>query len=341
MRDVPGLFIGHILDYLPTLAEKSVNCVVTSPPYFNLRDYGVPPQAWPAVSYAPLAGLSCLVEVPAATVCLGLEPTVDAYVGHLVAVFRGLRRVLADDGVCWLNLGDGFGTGRSGASPASTLQKVMPEHLKKVVLYETPDLSVSRFVPPGNLLGIPWRVALALQADGWLLRSEVIWHKQNPMPESVRNRPTKAHEQVFLLAKREGYWYDADAVRERATSPASQTGRWNGNRDMGLPGNRTRFQKPNLGGSIDGVRNARTVWTFPTAPFGGSHFAPFPPELARRCILSGCPPGGTVLDPFFGTGTTALEAEKLGRKWLGCDLDPGAVEHVYRRAFTVQKRGEA
>lgn len=316
MRSIPGLLIGDVLEKLAEIPERSVNCAATSPPYYGLRDYGVPPSSWDPVEYRPMPGLPP-VCVPAMEACLGLEPSPEAYIGHLVAVFRAVRRVLRDDGVAWLNLGDSFTAGQMTGGTKS-----IDGGRKSRARMFNADMSTG--VPSGNLLGIPWRAAFALQADGWTLRSEVIWHKPNPMPESVTNRPTKAHEQVFLLAKGEGYWYDAEAVRETSRPESAQRYR--------LPVGRRAFT---------GTRNRRSVWTIPVVPFAGDHFAPFPPELARICILAGCPEGGTVLDPFHGTGTVAIEAEKQGKRWLGIDLDPAAVDHMYRRAFTVQKRGEA
>ena len=219
---------------------------------------------------------------------LGLESTPEQYVENMVDVCRKVRRVLRDDGTLWLNLGDCYGASK-------------------------------------QLVGIPWRVAFALQADGWYLRSDIIWAKPNPMPESVTDRPTKAHEYVFLLSKSPRYFYDADAVREG----------WADER-CGAPGG-TKPAERNVGGRTDGLtrpsqawtapdgrtgRNRRTVWTVPTAPFPGAHFACFPPKLIEPCIMAGAPLGGMVLDPFLGSGTTGMVAEALGRQWFGIELNP-------------------
>ena len=214
---------------------------------------------------------------------IGLEATPQEYVAKMVEVFREVRRVLVCDGSLWLNLGD---------------------------CYEDK-----------NLVGIPWRVALALQADGWYLRSDIIWHKPNPMPESVTDRPTRAHEYIFLLTKSRSYYYDADAIRE----PAVREGSGNKERKVSAEGERQR-RNTHLGSSIpwtnDGTgRNRRDVWTINSKPYSGAHFAVFPPTLIKPCILAGCPVGGVVLDPFLGSGTTARAAMDLGRQWVGIELN--------------------
>jgi DNA modification methylase len=173
---------------------------------------------------------------------------------------------------------------------------------------------------PKDMIPIPWMVAMALIADGWYLRSDIIWAKPNPMPESVRDRPTKAHEYVFLMSKSERYYYDAKAIAEPSVCDAGTAGTWNGNRDFGLPGGQTRFAQPNLGGSIDGTRNARTVWTIPTQPFAEAHFATFPEAIPERCIKAGSRPDDIILDPFIGSGTTVRVAERLQRVGIGIDL---------------------
>jgi hypothetical protein len=272
---------------------------------------------------------------------LGLEPTPESYVANLVEVFRLVRDLLADDGVLWLNLGDSYaGSGRGGhVSDTSTLQGSI-EHEQECRKARGSQLApglhaaaaaagaIGRaWVPPPaglkqkDLVGIPWRVAFALQADGWHLRSDIIWSKPNPMPESVTDRPTKAHEYLFLLAKRERYYYDADAIREPHVSPA-------------IPRNRHQ----NGGGSAESLsgdvrqkfgvmeyheagRNKRSVWTISPQPYSGAHFATFPEALVEPCILAGSRVGDVVLDPFMGSGTVGQVAQRLGRKWLGCELN--------------------
>ncbi len=273
------------------LADESVNCVVTSPPYWGLRDYGEQGQ-------------------------LGLEPTPEEYVTAMVGVFREVWRVLRADGTLWLNLGDSY---IGNASPGG-------EDTRTCGTPNARDTVPSKTgLPAKNLVGIPWRVAFALQADGWILRSDIIWAKKNPMPESVRDRPTKSHEHLFLLAKSPRYYWDQDAVREPALQPIGvprQTGQ--GKRKNADPG-AGRYQN-NLSKSILGsnqgspFRNIRDVWTIATQPYPGAHFAVMPPALVEPCIKAGCPEGGIVLDPFMGAGTVGLVADRLRRRWVGLEL---------------------
>jgi len=303
------LLVGNVLDVLPTLPERSVRCCVTSPPYWGLRDYGAEGQ-------------------------IGLEATPDAYVAQLVAVFREVRRVLTDDGTLWLNLGDSY-----ARAPEKGVQFEAKSERSYLTNAQANEGNRGPPVPDGlkpkDLVGIPWRVAFALQADGWYLRSDIIWAKPNPMPESVTDRPTKAHEYLFLLAKSERYYYDAAAIAEPFADAR-----------MGNPGNYStdRYSRPeivkarlqyhgqafNEDGAIRG-RNARTVWTIATQPYPDAHFATFPEELPRRCILAGSAPGDTVLDPFAGSGTTLAVAIGNGRHGLGIELNPTYAEMARRR----------
>jgi DNA modification methylase len=322
---------GDVLGWLPRLPAASVQCCVTSPPYWGLRDYGLPGSAWPGMSqFVPLPGMPP-VEVMPWFGCLGLEPDPMTFVAHIVHVFREVRRVLKDDGTLWLNLGDSYarplakgatGTpnGRNLAEMGYTGAKPVPDGLK-----------------PKDLIGIPWRVAFALQADGWYLRSDVVWAKPNPMPESVTDRPTKAHEYVFLLAKSERYAYDADAIKETSiTNDARRPYMSKGAKD--LDGRSAVLWR---GGQLREInvdvtkRNARTVWTITPKPFKGAHFATFPPELARRCILAGSQPGDLVLDPFNGAGTTGIVTSELGRRYCGIELNPAYVELTRQRFAAV------
>lgn len=265
------------------------NCVVTSPPYFGLRDYGVEGQ-------------------------IGLEQTPDEYVAKLVGVFRAVREVLADDGTLWLNLGDSYNNFRVSTNG----QSVHSGKLKGKFDGRRP---VDRNLKEKDLIGIPWRVAFALQSDGWYLRQDIIWHKPNPMPESVRDRCTKAHEYVFLLSKGPKYFYDAEAVKEKAAE--STVVRLSQNIDAQEGSSRVPGKtNGNMKAVGSDMRNRRSVWTVSTKPFKGAHFATFPPDLIEPCILAGCPVGGTVLDPFMGAGTTALVSEKLGRRWVGAEINP-------------------
>lgn len=314
-RDVE-LYCGHVLDVLADLPSESAQTCVTTSPYWGLRDYGVPGVEWPAVRFTPMAGLP-EVDVPAWTGCLGLEPEPLAFVGHIVHVFREVRRVLKDDGTLWLNLGDSYtragGTGRGATSQLAG---------RKVASAQRQQRNVPEGLQQKQLLGIPWRVAFALQADGWWLRSDVIWAKPNPMPESVTDRPTKAHEYVFLLAKSPKYVYDRNAIEEPAVKAGrvlDYTGDQKAN-DADLVRQRTLPKGRKI--TVKETRNKRSVWTITPKPYRGAHFATMPPDLARTCILGGSRPGDIVLDPFNGVGTTGLVALQEGRRYVGCDLNP-------------------
>jgi len=315
---------GHALEQLAAMPDASVQMCATSPPYWGLRDYGDKGKPWPSVSYSPMPGLPPLT-IPASTEPLGLEADPWAYVGHLVAIFREVRRVLRDDGVLFLNLGDSYaGTSQTGGLAPSwgcTLKDITKTHAPK---RQTPSA-----LKPKDLVGIPWRSAYALQADGWYLRSDVIWAKPNPMPESVRDRPTKAHEYVFVLSKGPRYFWDQDAVREESAPPnggrqrAAMRGTFDyegssfkDTADIGDgPRNGGLYSSPiNPAG-----RNLRTVWTIATQPYPGAHFAVWPSALAERCIRAGSQEGDTVLDPFSGAGTTGLVAARLGRDYIGIE----------------------
>ncbi|MET3524405.1 DNA-methyltransferase [Mesorhizobium abyssinicae] len=246
------IFEGDALTVLRRLPDRAVQCIVTSPPYWGLRDYNTADQ-------------------------IGLEPTLPQFINRLVEVFREAKRVLRDDGVFWLNIGDGFTSGNRGWRAPDKKNRARAMAVRP----DTPD-----GLKPKDLLGIPWRLAFALQDDGWYLRADVIWHKPNAMPESVRDRPTRAHEYLFMFSKEEQYYYDRDAVRE-----------------------------------ING-RNLRSVWNINTLPFPGAHFATFPPKLIDPCLRASTRPGDFVLDPFFGSGTVGLVAEQLRRSYVGVELHP-------------------
>jgi len=306
---------GDCRTVLATLPDASVQCCVTSPPYFGLRDYGHDGQ-------------------------IGLEQTPDAYVAEMVAVFREVRRVLKDDGTLWLNLGDSYAAQRGGTEmPAETLAggvggKAVDHEAYRGRGFSAKMLTGQESAPSRNapvahrnakafglkhkdLIGIPWRVAFALQADGWYLRQDIIWHKPNPMPESVTDRCTKAHEYVFLLSKSARYFYDAKAISEQSSGLTG--GRFGaGGAEVG----RLRQDASRPRPEDDGTRNARSVWTITTKPFKGSHFATMPPELAERCINAGTKRGDMVLDPFGGAGTTGLVADRLGRDATLIELNP-------------------
>jgi DNA modification methylase len=280
------ILTGDARAVLPTLPDGHFHTCVTSPPYFGLRDYGNPAQ-------------------------MGLEQTPAEYVAAMVDVFREVRRVLRPDGTLWLNLGDSY------ASIGGVGQGRHWDGRKKNTETQSLRRAPSGEIKPKDLIGIPWRVAFALQADGWYLRQDIVWHKPNPMPESVTDRCTKAHEYLFLLTKSERYYFDHKAIAEPADPKNHRDSR-------GLrptpPG-----QTPTTGfkdGRHYETRNRRSVWTVPTRPFQGAHFATFPPELIRPCILAGSPKGGIVLDPFGGAGTTGLVAKQEGRDATLIELNP-------------------
>lgn len=375
------IITGDALEVLKTLPDEHIQCCVTSPPYFGLRDYGVPGQ-------------------------LGLEQTPEEYVNRLVEVFREVRRVLRDDGVLWLNLGDSYAgsTMSGGGGSRSTLDSThhrqrTDSEIWKQYKRNTPLLK------PKDLVGIPWMAAFALRADGWYLRSDIIWHKPNAMPESVKDRPTKAHEYIFLLSKSgttqfwthprkrvartkpkpdyvyihketgltvnyqpvsdrllkklwrrlnlwqgHDYYYNSDSIKEPAKEWTGQAATFK--RDSGkateleVPGQAKVSHRPDRKQDAVGnrrytgfndrykqgpVRNKRTVWSIPTKPFPGAHFAVFPPALIDPCILAGSKPGDIILDPFAGASTTGLVALKHGRRFLGIELNPEYVEMSHRR----------
>lgn len=319
------ILVGDCREKIKDIPDQSVNCCVCSPPYFGLRDYGVDGQ-------------------------IGAEDTPDAFVAQMVVVFREVRRVLRDDGTLWLNLGDSYTGSGKGGNPTPGKQDSNRGSLSvgcKYAVGESARASALTNVTrrefslgPKQLLGIPWRVAFALQADGWFLRQDIIWHKPNPMPESVKDRCTKAHEYVFMLSKSARYYYDADAIAEPAIY-AGLTGqdasgykdaqafsgkhakadkqRGHGRRHAGF---NDRWDAMTRAEQSSGTRNKRSVWTVATRPFPGAHFATYPPELIEPCILAGCPKGGMVLDPFGGAGTTGLVADRLGRDATLIELNP-------------------
>jgi DNA modification methylase len=304
------IIAGDCIEGLRTLPDASVHCCVTSPPYWGLRDYGHDGQ-------------------------IGLEATPEAYVARMVEVFREVRRVLRDDGTCWVNLGDSYnnagssknGTGldgkqRGGATGADGKCGYKKRDLRHALK--------GSGIKHKDLCGIPWRVAFALQADGWWLRQDIIWHKPNPMPESVRDRCTKAHEYVFLLTKSERYFYDAEAVSEASACAGVQKNDFSASA-LGLRIKPSGNAVPGTVYTVKPTRNRRSVWTVTTKPYSGAHFAVMPADLVEPCIKAGCPEGGTVLDPFAGSGTTLAVAAELGRNAIGCELNPEYIALAERR----------
>ena len=310
---------GNCLDILPTMEAGSVNCCVTSPPYFGLRDYGNDEQ-------------------------IGLEETPEAFVESLVNVFREVKRVLADDGTLWLNLGDSYAStgGKSQPQPDSSgglgnkKLGTRGEQGSSASYggFERPN-TLGNGLKPKDLIGIPWRVALALQADGWYLRQDIIWSKPNPMPESVTDRCTKAHEYIFLLSKKPKYYYDADALKEPLQGERGVHAPKNSNKPANGMGGANNMGDVNKVWGADGMRNKRSVWEVTTQPYKGAHFATFPPDLIKPCILAGCLAGGTVLDPFGGSGTTGMVARELGRSAELIELNPEYVEIIEGRTHVT------
>lgn len=297
------ILAGDAFEQLRTLPDFSVQMSVTSPPYYRLRDYGVSGQ-------------------------IGLEETPEQYIARLVDVFRELRRVLRDDGTLWLNIGDSYnGSGGAGGDYAKGgLKDGQPKY---------PGRNIDN-LKPKDLIGIPWMLAFALRADGWYLRQDIIWHKPNPMPESVTDRCTKAHEYLFLLSKSARYYYDAAAISEpllESSIKRNQTG-WNGNENRDYISGPQNHMSKYLGSDAAKeatTRNRRSVWTIATSPYKGAHFATFPPALVEPCILAGSRPGDTVLDPFSGSGTAGAVALQIGRRYIGIELNPKYIELSRKR----------
>ncbi len=316
-RDGVQVWQGDCREVLPKLPAESWQTCVTSPPYWGLRNYGHDDQ-------------------------IGLESTPDAYVETMVGVFRAVRRLLRDDGTLWLNLGDSYAAAAKDRTEKQTAEKstLVGSLVNQCQSLKQQSKSVGG-LKPKDLVGIPWRVALALQADGWFLRSDIIWHKPSCMPSSVTDRPTTSHEYIFLLAKSQRYYYDAEAIAEpcvesNAARPrmgqGSQTqykqkrSSWNGS---SFTKGKTAVSQVNAQSETSRAnnykecetRNKRTVWTVPTKPYAKAHFAVYPPDLIKPCILAGAPEGGIVGDPFSGSGTTAEVARECGRRFVGCELN--------------------
>lgn len=306
------IFHGDSLKVLKTLEDGSVQTCVTSPPYFGLRDYGMEGQ-------------------------IGLEETPEAYVTKMVELFREVRRVLKEDGTLWLNIGDSYASGKGtcynpggGTTSLGKVRKQAGAHPLNRGNKTTLALSGLK---PKDLIGIPWRVAFALQADGWYLRQDIIWAKPNPMPESVTDRCTKAHEYIFLLSKSSIYYFDNEAIKEPTVTRDEIIRDRDTTRLNNTPG-RTK-----MGGLVNNnyeTRNKRSVWTVTTKPYKGAHFATFPTALIEPCILAGTPKDGIVLDPFFGSGTTGAVANALGRQYIGIELNPEYIKLAEKRLSEVQ-----
>ena len=290
---------GNVTDKLKEIESNTIQCVVTSPPYWGLRDYGSDGQ-------------------------LGLEETPEKYVEKMVEVFREIKRVLKNDGTVWLNLGDSYASAPTGSRGNYTGSKYGFNKNHKHSLEGTKRPSkLLKNIPEKNLVGIPWRVAFALQSDGWYLRQDIIWHKPNPMPESVKDRCTKSHEYIFLLTKSAKYYYNIDAIAEPCSYPNDKRGE--------RPDQRRGTGMNSISGNTGENRNKRSVWSINTKPYKEAHFAVFPPKLPELCIKAGSAVGDIILDPFFGSGTTGWVAQRLGRKWIGIELNPEYIKIANKR----------
>lgn len=288
------IITGDSLAVLKEMPDQRVNCVITSPPYYGLRDYGIEGQ-------------------------IGLEESPDEYIEKMVEVFREVRRVLKDDGTLWLNIGDSYAgncsrasnNGRAGfGNPRETITSRVPSGTK-----------------PKDLIGIPWLLAFALRADGWYLRQDIIWHKPNPLPESVKDRCTKSHEYIFLLSKSPKYYFDYEAIKEPRNAKEkgeSRTYRGGVYTNGNTFNNSAKIERTSHGNkpASSNLRNKRDVWNIAVRPYKGAHFATFPEALVEPCLLAGCPEGGTALDPFSGAGTVGVVCKKKGRNYVGIELNP-------------------
>lgn len=311
------IIIGDALESLREIESETVDCCVTSPPYYGMRDYGMAGQ-------------------------IGLEHTPDEYIYRLVDVFREVRRTLKPDGTLWIVIADSYaGSGKGAAKYPENAAKYKQGTNHGMMGAVATTQTKTPGIKPKDMIGIPWMLAFALRTDGWYLRSDIIWHKPNVMPESVKDRPTKCYEHVFMLAKSRRYYYNADAVlvpahydgrKETLNKGSSKYERTvvPGNNPQsqhvaGKPHERWRFKDGRA------VRNRRDIWKVSTRPFSGAHFATFPPELIEPCILAGSRPGGIVLDPFIGSGTTAEVANKHGRDCIGIEINPAYAEFIRKR----------
>ena len=288
------------------LHDATVQCVVTSPPYWGLRDYGMGPDQ------------------------LGLEPTPELYVRHLVEILREVRRVLRDDGTVWLNLGDCYQSGNRGGYDRNRAGVSKNMGATASDFHAAPNRMPQDGLKSKDLVGIPWRVAFALQADGWYLRSDIIWAKPNPMPESIRDRPTRSHEYMFLLSKSKRYYYDAKAIAEPVLPESMARYKYDFTGDPTTSG-KLSIQSPRGRRTAHPTKNRRSVWFIPTQPYRGAHFATFPEKLVEPCVLAGCPEGGVVLDPFCGSGTVGVVAARHGRKFVGVELKPDYIRLAQER----------
>lgn len=301
------IYCGNTLEVLKLFPENSIQCCVTSPPYYGLRDYGTDGQ-------------------------IGLEKTPEQYVQNLANIFDEVFRVLKSNGTLWLNLGDSY---NGSGGPGSQYDNKASEGYKgKFTKFENPNKNIDG-LKPKDLIGIPWMVAFALRLNGWYLRQDIIWNKNNPMPESVKDRCTRSHEYIFLLSKNKKYFYDYKAVQELATTPPATRDKNKEGYNPSYPKG-DRFSPGARTYGEDGKRNARSVWNINTKPYREAHFATFPLELPERCIKAGSKENDIILDPFNGAGTTCLAAKNLNRQYIGIDLNQKYCEIAQKRIEKVE-----
>ena len=364
------ILCGNSVEKLKELESESIDCCVTSPPYYGLRDYGTgkwiggdpkcPHRRMSKFSEKTITGhhqselAGNVGDAIYKTVCplcgavredsqIGLEETPEKYVEKLVYVFREVRRVLKKDGTLWLNIGDSYAAQRGGShQPAETLaggkhgyQDGERVNRGRGDTYNPTRNASAIGLKHKDMIGIPWLLAFALRKDGWYLRQDIIWHKPNPMPESVKDRCTKAHEYIFLLSKSPKYYFDYESIQEEAVTGETVRNKHEEGYSADYP-NGDRFSDGDHVYGRNGMRNKRDVWSVATKPYSGAHFATFPEALIEPCILAGCKVGGVILDPFFGSGTTGVVAQKYGRKFIGIELNPKYVEIAENRLSNVQ-----
>jgi DNA modification methylase len=307
------IYNENCLDFIKKVPDNFIDCVITSPPYYGLRDYGTEGQ-------------------------FGLEETPEMFVENLVNLFREVRRAMKPEGTLWLNLGDSYANQKSGDTYSGFNERysgtgINGKQSKTLSNFDKNRKFNFSGYKPKDLIGIPWMVAFALRADGWYLRQDIIWHKPNPMPESVTDRCTKAHEYIFLLSKSQKYFYDADAIKEESIHYGSDNRSDKGN--IRYEGKRTQNTDGSNGQdsfvTINEKRNKRSVWSVTTKPFKEAHFATFPEDLIEPCVLAGCPKGGLIYDPFGGAGTTAKVAVKHGRNYILSEINPEYIEIAEKR----------
>ena len=310
MLELNKIYLGNCIDVLKTFPDKSINCCITSPPYYGLRDYGVDGQ-------------------------IGNEETPEEYIENLVAVFNEVNRVLTDDGVLWLNLGDSWAGSNQGAGTKNPTPKQASNHGTNYMTTESHKSKLSKLngYKPKDLIGIPWMAAFALREAGWYLRQDIIWAKGNPMPESVRDRCTKSHEYIFLLTKSRKYYFDNVSIKEPCVSKQPAGNKKNMN--QGRKGKEGWSFNPENSIPKEG-RNKRDVWTVNTKPCKEAHFATFPDTLIEPCVLAGCPENGVILDPFMGAGTTGMVAKRHNRNYVGIELNADYIQIAENRIENTQ-----